>query len=680
MPVTTAAPPLPPPVQAGPPPLETTPGSWTAGPVGALLGGLAFGLAGFLGRLTAPDGESAALVWPAAGVAVLWLLLRGAGLLSLDVLVLVAATVLFNAATGAPWPLVGVFVLSNTTMAVLHVTLMRRFAPHLWGCGGQRPPGPVRDLVVMVWTSLTATLVGTTVGYLGLVIVLDVPVTLWAPLLWWGRVLAGTFVVGAAIYMTALELRFHGTTRLREVWSARNEALALVTFSALCYWLVFSAQLPLTFLLLAPTVWVAKRFSTVITTWHTLAGAAVAVVATLLGHGPMVLAPGPELEALLVQALVTLASMLGLFIAFARDDHDALVDRLAETNQEATRQAVLLRSIVDAMHEGLVVVGSTGSIELRNPATARLLGITSLEHADQLTPSLFLPNGDPVPADERPSLRALAGEPVHDEDYLLRRVDGSTARVRVSATHLPPTFLHDRSRVVMVFHDVTAEKAREEELQAFAGTVAHDLHNPLAAIVGWNALLGYQLDTESPDLDSLRDLTARLGRSAERLHELIEGLLEHASSRDRTLDLTLVRLDQVLGRIVESRAVEGQVHWTDLPPVRADQLLVGQVLDNLVGNALKYVAPGVEPDVRVSATTERPGWVTVRVTDNGIGIPDGEHESVFGEFQRAHRGYEGTGLGLSIVQRVVIRHGGSICALPREDGAGTVFEFTLPAA
>lgn len=120
-----------------------------------------------------------------------------------------------------------------------------------------------------------------------------------------------------------------------------------------------------------------------------------------------------------------------------------------------------------------------------------------------------------------------------------------------------------------------------------------------------------------------------------------------------------------------------------VPAVRADRLLAGQLLDNLVGNALKYVAPGTTPRVEVSAAERTPDWVTVEVADNGIGIPAGEHEQVFERFARAHGSdpaYQGTGLGLAFVKRIVTRHDGTITARPGTDGVDTVVEFTLPAA
>ena len=117
-----------------------------------------------------------------------------------------------------------------------------------------------------------------------------------------------------------------------------------------------------------------------------------------------------------------------------------------------------------------------------------------------------------------------------------------------------------------------------------------------------------------------------------------------------------------------------------LGTVRADLTLVRQVLANLIGNAVKYVAPGVQPVVRLSAT--RVGeMVQVQVVDNGIGIPPGDRAKVFDSWFRSEgsrRLYPGTGLGLSITARAVERHGGTITARARTDSSGTVFTFTLP--
>ncbi|MFC4062750.1 ATP-binding protein, partial [Planomonospora corallina] len=119
----------------------------------------------------------------------------------------------------------------------------------------------------------------------------------------------------------------------------------------------------------------------------------------------------------------------------------------------------------------------------------------------------------------------------------------------------------------------------------------------------------------------------------------------------------------------------------ELDAVRADRALLRQLLDNLIGNAVKCTAPGQRPHITVISTRERPGWVRVEVADRGIGIPPGQHRAIFENFRRAHTGgpYTGSGLGPAICKRIVERHGGTIGA---EDnpGGGARFVFTLPAA
>ena len=113
--------------------------------------------------------------------------------------------------------------------------------------------------------------------------------------------------------------------------------------------------------------------------------------------------------------------------------------------------------------------------------------------------------------------------------------------------------------------------------------------------------------------------------------------------------------------------------------VTGDRFLVRQLLDNLLGNAVKYVAPGVRPSVVVVARPVE-GELEVAISDNGIGIPADQRDRIFDSFVRAHaEGYAGTGLGLAICQRVVDRHGGRIRA-DEEPGGGTRISFTLPLA
>jgi signal transduction histidine kinase len=115
--------------------------------------------------------------------------------------------------------------------------------------------------------------------------------------------------------------------------------------------------------------------------------------------------------------------------------------------------------------------------------------------------------------------------------------------------------------------------------------------------------------------------------------------------------------------------------------VRADRGMIRQLIDNLVGNALKYTAPGQPARVDISAhrRDDDDQW-TVTIADRGIGIPFADQPHIFTSFHRAaaHRNYQGTGLGLAICERIVTRHGGTIAATDNP-GGGTRVSFTVPA-
>jgi signal transduction histidine kinase len=121
------------------------------------------------------------------------------------------------------------------------------------------------------------------------------------------------------------------------------------------------------------------------------------------------------------------------------------------------------------------------------------------------------------------------------------------------------------------------------------------------------------------------------------------------------------------------------VRTDGLPTVWGDRLLVPQLLDNLIGNALKYARPGVPAEVSVVAEPVDGGWTRVRVCDNGVGIPEEQRDLVFRRFHRVDPTLPGgTGLGLSICKRIVERHGGTIRAFANPAGHGSCLEFLLP--
>jgi signal transduction histidine kinase len=170
--------------------------------------------------------------------------------------------------------------------------------------------------------------------------------------------------------------------------------------------------------------------------------------------------------------------------------------------------------------------------------------------------------------------------------------------------------------------------------------------------------------------------------SVDQMRGLISGLLAHSMARDQALDLEMVSLRNQVKHIVatlDHPRGGGEIVAGDLLDVWADRVLLRQVLDNLISNALKYVARGTVPRVVVEAEEASPGWACVKVRDNGIGVPPPQRERIFESFQRASGDdYRGTGLGLAICRRIIQRHGGNIHVSDNPDGMGSSFEFTLP--
>jgi signal transduction histidine kinase len=176
------------------------------------------------------------------------------------------------------------------------------------------------------------------------------------------------------------------------------------------------------------------------------------------------------------------------------------------------------------------------------------------------------------------------------------------------------------------------------------------------------------------------------------MQRLINDLLAYTTARDTALHRTDVDLRTLVDEVVTTRAADPahrahgdrrkpDIYVGALPTVKGDPVLLRQLIDNLLGNALKYTPPGQPVRVTITAQPDRDGYTAVEVADRGIGIPEGQHTAIFERFHRAHPGtaYPGTGLGLAICQRIIERHGGVIAAIDNP-GGGTIFRFTLPLA
>ena len=245
--------------------------------------------------------------------------------------------------------------------------------------------------------------------------------------------------------------------------------------------------------------------------------------------------------------------------------------------------------------------------------------------------------------------------------------------------------IEEHRRTEQALRQMTAELARSNaELEQFAYVASHDLSEPLRAIAGPLSLLARRyrraLDDEADELIGFAV------EGCERMQKMIEDLLVYSRVGRIEDHHALVDSGEVLRKVLVSLRPALQdagavIEVGPLPPVEAEETQLSQVFLNLVTNAVKFVAPGVEPRVAIAAEVRGDSW-RFTVADNGIGIDARHRDRIFGMFKRLHPRdvYPGTGIGLALAKKIVEHHGGRIGVDDNPSGPGSLFWFTLPAA
>jgi signal transduction histidine kinase len=662
-----------------------------------VLGTAVFVAFGFLGRATVIDEDAISLVWPAAGVAALWLSAGDRRTWPGDATALAVATFAVNVLTGASVDAALVFTVSNVLQVGAFVFLSRRWFDDVWGLGGVFPLHRLADLGRLAVTSMMAAAVGALTGAVGLAVVVG-GVDLSNVIVWWGRNSVSLLVFTAVGLLAGPPL--FAATGVRDLARivydsvhARSlgrlvEAELLIATSIGLSALIFGQRTaePLSFLMLVVPVWAGLRFSPVAVAAHGLAMGTAGVIFTLHGQGPFAGIDSVHYRALVAQVFVATTVLTGLSLAFSRIERDRANQRLVQARRESDARARLLGAVLESMQEGLVVIEESGEILVSNAATKALLGLDELR--DSIRPAaeygLFHEDGTPVTEDEMPAALALAGHEVAPSDFHLRAESVPEGRVlEIGARPVGGRDPEDSPLAMVNIRDVTLDRQHRDALASFAGVVAHDLFNPLTIVTGWAEALDEEF-AEGPVTPAVgQPMVERLHEAALHMRHVIGDLLAYTIARDQSLRPVAVDLSAEIRNLASLRAggpVAPQI--TVSPGLRAwaDAGLVRQLFDNLLGNAVKYVAPGIQPRVDISGRRDG-DWLEVTVADNGIGIPEDQREQVFETFHRAHRhGYEGTGLGLAICRRIADRHGGSIHAEAGPDGTGTAFVVRLPAS
>ncbi len=363
---------------------------------------------------------------------------------------------------------------------------------------------------------------------------------------------------------------------------------------------------------------------------------------------------------------------------------------LPEAFQEATE---LLEAAVASSPVGAALFDRSGRLVIANPVADRLLGSTPLLGHGPATRRVRRADTGETLTDDLPVRRACQGEPFDDLELFVADGEGDESTfVKVSGRPVFGAGGQPGGAVVSVRDDSSAKRAEQAliathkelersnaELESFASIASHDLSQPLQAVSGFAQLLR----EGGPQGAHAGDYIDKIVTGCERMRILIGDLLTYSrlmteARPSETVDLIGV-VDDVVSIFRDRLAETGaRVTADPLPTVEAERTQMTQLFQNLVGNALTYVAPGVIPEVHVSSARLDHEWLVV-VADNGIGIRPEDRVRAFTMFQRLEtsEAHSGTGIGLAVCAKIVDRHGGRIWIEDNSDG-GSRFCLTLP--
>ena len=368
--------------------------------------------------------------------------------------------------------------------------------------------------------------------------------------------------------------------------------------------------------------------------------------------------------------------------------------------------------ILESAGEGICSFDLQGRATFVNPAAAKITGWKEDELIGKSEEIIFFPakgragkSGPALTKDEKGNILP--------EQVFFRR-DGTTFPAEYVRT---PIKENDKViGAVVMFKDITERKVGEDklahkaaelarsnaELEQFAFVASHDLQEPLRKIQAFGDRL--KLKCESVQLDEGKDYLERMQSAAARMQTLINDLLTfsriiRSAQPFMPVDLEAVTKEVIVDLEVRIEKSGAQVQVGRLPTIEADPTQMRQLLQNLIGNALKFQMAGATPMIQIDAQlvtrdqiqedavfpkpppTAKPDdkFCVLTVQDNGIGFEEQYLEKIFAVFQRLHgrAEYEGTGVGLAVCRRITDRHGGLITAQSKF-GEGSIFIVILP--
>lgn len=366
------------------------------------------------------------------------------------------------------------------------------------------------------------------------------------------------------------------------------------------------------------------------------------------------------------------------------DEIDARVQRLVRTGRrqrEMIARYDRLQSLTDLLGDAMVVLDGTGHVETSNEAVGRTLDLDPDILRERAFTRILNVMGVPRDTIER----MLTTDDLIDETLSVNV--GSTDRALQMRCARLPIAADGRPALGAVFRDVTEQRDQERQQADFHSMIAHDLRSPISVIQGYLQLLD---GGEDPGV-SLDEIVQRIGQKVEEVSRLLDDFLDFSMLDAGFLRLEpspidlgsfMAEMERDARMLAQDQGIDVEVEIDETATaveVQGDAHRLRQVVQNLVGNALKYGAEGGRIEIRAKMHADA---VRVSVTDHGPGVAPEDQELIFERYQRARRDRgdgRGLGLGLMIVRRIVEGHGGSV-GIDSEVGHGSTFWFEIPPA
>jgi len=356
----------------------------------------------------------------------------------------------------------------------------------------------------------------------------------------------------------------------------------------------------------------------------------------------------------------------------------SLKDFVASIEAQRNRLEIILNSTV----ESILAVDKQGTIILANKAAGELTQTPIHDIVGKNMSEVFRwrQDAEPFTIDYLQS-----GAKVYTDLQYVNPI-GITHYVKLIVAEIKERQGKQTAQTIVTIHDETKGRELEAMKVDFVSMAAHELRTPLAAIRGYLELITFKAGNSlSPEADAYIHQALK---SSTELGGLINNLLDVTRIERRTLTFNLEKIDlaaELKQSLEESaftakdKAISLNYSGLRVPSfVIADEIALHEVINNLIGNAIKYTDPGGKIDMLL----ERDGDdYKVSITDTGIGIPPEAQPNLFTKFYRVHGGLNsgstGTGLGLFIAKSIIERHGGTISVVSKE-GVGSTFIFTIP--